>query len=129
MLGEYYSPSAVVEVQVMSNFTAFAYGLEGGPHGAVHSGIGGDMSPSTSPNDPIFFLHHTQIDRLWYLWQQESPETRMLDYAGNKTQYNEGGVDPVAASLTDVLSYIGLAVDLVVSDVMNTTSSLLCYNY
>lgn len=129
MLGEYYSPSAVEEVRVLSNFKDFTYGLEGGPHGAVHAGIGGDMGPSTSPNDPIFFLHHTQIDRLWYLWQQENPEIRMMDYAGNKTQYHKDGPNPEAAALTDVLSYIGLATDLVVRDVMNTTSSLLCYNY
>lgn len=27
------------------------------------------MGPMTSPNDPAFFLHHCNVDRLWYLWQ------------------------------------------------------------
>ena len=24
---------------------------------------------TTSPNDPIFFLHHANIDRIWAAWQ------------------------------------------------------------
>jgi len=27
------------------------------------------MGPGTSPNDPIFFLHHCNIDRIWAGWQ------------------------------------------------------------
>jgi tyrosinase len=31
---------------------------------------GGDMGViATSAFDPIFWAHHTMIDRLWYLWQ------------------------------------------------------------
>jgi tyrosinase len=40
-------------------------------HGQGHEYIGGDMNGgSPSPNDPIFFLHHAQVDRLWAAWQQ-----------------------------------------------------------
>lgn len=28
-----------------------------------------------SPGDPIFFLHHAQIDRVWALWQKKDPAT------------------------------------------------------
>jgi hypothetical protein len=42
--------------------------LESGPHGIVHVTIGGDMSDMGSPNDPIFWLHHCNIDRLWAWW-------------------------------------------------------------
>ena len=31
------------------------------------------MAQMTSPNDPIFFLHHCQVDRIWAQWQQEHP--------------------------------------------------------
>ncbi len=27
---------------------------------------------STSPTDPIFWLHHAQVDRLWHIWQQNN---------------------------------------------------------
>jgi tyrosinase len=43
--------------------------LEGTPHNIVHDEIGGWMSdPQTAAKDPIFWLHHCQIDRLWARW-------------------------------------------------------------
>jgi tyrosinase len=39
-------------------------------HDHVHVWVGGDMQDiNTAAFDPIFFAHHCQIDRLWYLWQ------------------------------------------------------------
>jgi len=40
-------------------------------HNRVHVWVGGnlgDMSPSSSPNDPIFYLNHCNIDRIWEAW-------------------------------------------------------------
>lgn len=34
-------------------------------HSVVHSIIFGDMGPATSPNEPLFFLHHANVDRAW----------------------------------------------------------------
>ena len=28
------------------------------------------MSPSTSPNDPVFYLNHCNVDRIWEAWMQ-----------------------------------------------------------
>lgn len=42
--------------------------LESVPHGAVHSAVGGDMWSGSSPLDPIFWLHHCNVDRLWESW-------------------------------------------------------------
>lgn len=42
-------------------------------HNRVHVWVGGHMGPGTSPNDPIFFLHHCNVDRLWALWQFRHP--------------------------------------------------------
>ena len=38
-------------------------------HNRVHLYIGGNMAPMTSPNDPVFFLHHCFIDKVWADWQ------------------------------------------------------------
>ncbi len=43
-------------------------------HNRVHVFIGGDMSPSTSPNDPVFFLNHCNVDRIWESWMQPPPK-------------------------------------------------------
>jgi tyrosinase len=45
-----------------------ATSLEFGPHNMVHSRIDGDMGQMISPRDPIFWLHHCNIDRLWAQW-------------------------------------------------------------
>jgi tyrosinase len=48
-----------------------AGGLEAAPHNLVHRTIGleGDLgSPKTAARDPIFWLHHANIDRLWVKW-------------------------------------------------------------
>lgn len=43
--------------------------LEDGPHRTVHQTLGAKMAfPYTAAQDPIFFLHHSNIDRLWESW-------------------------------------------------------------
>jgi tyrosinase len=37
-------------------------------HNRVHVWVGGDMGPATSPNDPVFFLNHCNVDRIWEAW-------------------------------------------------------------
>ena len=39
-------------------------------HNSVHRWVAGDMLPATSPNDPVFFLHHCNVDRMWAKWQE-----------------------------------------------------------
>lgn len=47
----------------------FAGHLEFMPHKMLHSGVGGLMADTvTAAQDPIFFLHHANIDRLWESW-------------------------------------------------------------
>lgn len=55
--------------------------LEGQPHNLVHNYIGGvgpldpgpygNMTNFLSPVDPIFFLHHANMDRLWDVWTRQ----------------------------------------------------------
>jgi tyrosinase len=55
--------------------------LEGFPHNKTHNYIGGygpldpgpygNMTNNLSPVDPIFFLHHSNMDRLWDVWTRK----------------------------------------------------------
>jgi tyrosinase len=57
-------------VMQATNFVDFWSGLEG-IHNSVHVWVGGSMgSIPTAPADPIFWMHHANIDRLWWQWQQ-----------------------------------------------------------
>ncbi|WP_250536315.1 tyrosinase family protein [Caballeronia sp. AZ10_KS36] len=52
---------------------AFEPKLENAPHNPVHDIIGNYMADiATAPIDPIFYLHHCNIDRLWNAWSLRS---------------------------------------------------------
>ena len=37
-------------------------------HNRIHVFVGGSMGPGSSPNDPVFFLNHGNVDRQWETW-------------------------------------------------------------
>lgn len=44
--------------------------MEGDPHGLAHTSFGGFISGiPTAAKDPLFFLLHANVDRLWAKWQ------------------------------------------------------------
>lgn len=46
--------------------------MEGNPHGSAHVSFEGYIDdPATAPKDPLFFLLHCNVDRLWALWQRQ----------------------------------------------------------
>jgi hypothetical protein len=45
--------------------------LESGLHNYIHGWVGGNMGyVDASPKDPLFWVHHANIDRIWALWNQ-----------------------------------------------------------
>jgi tyrosinase len=58
--------------------------LEAFPHNQVHNDIAGFMQDNLSPVDPIFFLHHSNIDRLWDVWTRKQ---QGLGAMGNPQNY------------------------------------------
>ncbi|PVV02383.1 hypothetical protein BB560_003165 [Smittium megazygosporum] len=105
-----------VDLGSSKNYTAISVNIQRGIHGAVHNGIGGDMSTMYSPNDSIFFLLHGFVDYLWWKWQSGSP-SRLTDYGGvvNGTQQ----------LLTDVMPGFNVPVN----DVMVLGYGSMCYSY
>lgn len=43
-------------------------GLEAGPHNMIHNWLGGFMGTAGSPRDPLFQMHHCNLDRIWATW-------------------------------------------------------------
>jgi tyrosinase len=56
-------------------FAPFQFRLEG-EHGSVHIAVGGEMATERSPADPLFWLHHANVDRIWARWQERHPRQR-----------------------------------------------------
>ncbi len=73
-------------------------------HNRVHLWVGGSMTPMTSPNDPIFFLHHCFIDKLWADWQkQQDKDWKESGYPGTAPRYNPVSGGPQGHNVPDVL--------------------------
>jgi len=58
-------------------------------HNPVHAWIGGSMGEASSPNDPIFFLHHCYLDLLWERWKHQHPGTPGFTNETGSTDMNE----------------------------------------
>lgn len=57
-----------------SDFNVFQSTLEAAPyHNRLHGLVGGTMGTSASPSDPLFWLHHAFIDKIWADWQVLHP--------------------------------------------------------
>lgn len=71
---------------------SFRNTLEGwvgpGLHNQVHAFVGGDMMAGTSPNDPVFYLHHCQVDRIWAIWQRRFPNNPYIPEIGASAGHN-----------------------------------------
>lgn len=77
-----------------------------GIHNRVHEWVGGDMRLGTSPNDPVFWMHHANIDRIWGGWQNRRGLTNYAAPAGqgpNDPMPQTGGVTP--AQMFTIPSY------------------------
>lgn len=62
--------------------------LEGWPgapglHNQVHVWVGGDMGPATSPNDPVFYLNHCNVDRVWEAWMRDRGRVYVPDQSAS----------------------------------------------
>ena len=75
-----------------SSIGSFRNTLEGwvgpGLHNQVHRFVGGDMGAGTSPNDPVFYLHHCNVDRIWDIWQKRFPNKPYIPETGAATGHN-----------------------------------------
>lgn len=84
----------------------------------------GSDTPAKLLADPVFYLHHAQLDRLWWLWQLRAPNTQLWDYGGKPSPKSTG-----VATLDDILPMGGLAPDIQVREIMETEGNILCYRY
>ena len=67
-------PGLRTEAQTLALGSTYASfrSLEGNPHGSAHVSFGGSISSiPTAARDPLFFLLHCNVDRLWAKWQRQ----------------------------------------------------------
>ena len=60
-----------------------------GVHAGGHFQMGGvGIDAFSSPGDPVFYLHHAQVDRVWSIWHGLKPEERLDQVFGTSTAFN-----------------------------------------
>jgi tyrosinase len=125
----------------------FQFAIEGvrceGLHSSMHfifgsqTGIGlpgADMGDASySPNDPTFYLHHANMDRIWQKWKDFHPSNAEAVGGGtvkNLTLYDTypQGLPP-AAKGSDWLPTSGLLPNNTIADGFSTTKGIHCYVY
>lgn len=91
------------EILANSTYTGFTFALESDAHDKVHNWCNGTITaPPTAAQDPIFWLLHANVDRIWNIWQET--------HNGVPHFFNEGDavLDPwegtTAADVDSVLS-------------------------
>ena len=96
----------------------------------ICTGVGLDMSDGfASPGDPIFFLHHAQIDRIWALWQKKEPATRQYAITGTGTFFNYPPSPDVKLSDKIDLGKLSPEGPRPIKDFMDTKGGPFCYEY
>ncbi|KAI1260053.1 amino acid transporter [Xylariaceae sp. FL1019] len=117
------------------------------PHSSAHLAVGGTLEDqAASPGDPLFFLHHTNLDRLWWQWQQDNLPSRLYEMGGRSIPKLEaltsyGWLFPSDAimdydgdaynttTLNHNLWMAGIAPNATVRDVMDLKGDLICAEY
>ncbi|KAH7330593.1 Di-copper centre-containing protein [Rhizoctonia solani] len=115
-------------------------------HANVHMIMGGDLAGTCptaagstcqggstwTPNDPMFFLHHANIDRIWWLWQRKSPRNFFAFKGGSNMTYTDPAFPngyPPWLSITDKMPTDNLFSQPTILSTMNTLSGDYCYVY
>jgi hypothetical protein len=70
--------------------------MEANPHALPHLFIGYSMSTMASPDDPIFWLHHCNMDRLWHIWIDCNGYDKIDQKDLGPDQYK--GVNPISGT-------------------------------
>ncbi|KAF9558272.1 Di-copper centre-containing protein [Agrocybe pediades] len=128
------SREAVEKALAQPTFEKFRVELEGGEdrpseHGSGHLVIGGDLGNLySSPADPLFFLHHANLDRLWWKWQTMDLRRRLTDISG-KTLPFATPKHKTNVALDFMLKYDRLAASIPIKEIMDVREFPLCYVY
>lgn len=96
----------------------------------IFTGVGSDMIDTfASPGDPIFFLHHAQIDRIWALWQKKDPASRQYAITGTGTFFNYPPSPDVKITDKIDLGKLSPGGPGPIKDFMDTKGGPFCYEY
>lgn len=107
------------------------------------------VNVALSPADPLFYLHHAYLDKLWWEWQELDLEARLVDMGGRNQPGSGGGPggggpggpgglptvladngDPGnVTTLNHVLGMVEIVPDAIIAEVMDLRGDVVCAEY
>jgi tyrosinase len=85
--------------------------LEQTPHNDVHVAVGGPggwmIDPDEAAKDPIFWLHHSNIDRVWAEWNVNHADPTASAWLNQKFEFFDENGTKVSKSCGEVLDTVG----------------------
>ncbi|KAJ4181994.1 hypothetical protein NW755_010682 [Fusarium falciforme] len=107
-----------------------------GIHPGAHHSLGGDPGRDfwVSSGEPAFWAHHTNIDRVWWMWQMLDPDVRAANVStavnGPITMYDlyEPHQNATIFELQN-LGYVAEGKEVALGELMSTTEGMFCYVY
>ncbi|KAF3929394.1 Tyrosinase [Dactylella cylindrospora] len=142
--GRYLAKNQTKITLLAKDFYDFDKIVEGGPsfeasgvHGGGHYGIGGTLGTMgdlyVSPGDPAFWLHHANLDRVWWSWQKLKWPARKYDFGGPSClmDYYVPGQTQACPNVT-LSQPINLGFNhkgFTVAEIMDIESGWACYTY
>ncbi|PWW79822.1 Di-copper centre-containing protein [Tuber magnatum] len=104
-----------------------------GIHGGGHYSIGGEAGDLyASPGEPVFYLHHANLDRIYWQWQSMDLPARLSDISGPVGMF--GPTTGPNVTLSFPIDMGPLAPSVTIQDLMDvegnrTGTGVLCYTY
>ncbi|KAJ5432315.1 uncharacterized protein N7458_011471 [Penicillium daleae] len=99
-------------------------------HGSHPFGVGGVLgtlgNSAHRPGDPLFFLHHCNIDRVLWNWQQKDLPRRLHEVGGPIEPLDYSGQN---VTLDFEINIGKLAGNATLEQLLNTKGDVLCYDY
>ena len=95
-------PGLRTEAQTLALGTQYAAfrTMETNPHGTAHTSFDGSISTiPTAAKDPLFFLLHCNVDRLWAKWQRQNGRFNPALAAS----FDNNGGNPIGHNLPDTM--------------------------
>ncbi|KAF4312431.1 putative tyrosinase central domain protein [Botryosphaeria dothidea] len=120
-----YTDVSTFQTMMQGDFPNGFLGVHTGGHMTLNADPAGDLF--ASPGDPSFFLHHAQIDRVWWTWQNLDVAARTFSVGGTITLNNS----PPSRNTTldDVLDLQYTGGSIIIRDAMSTVAGPFCYVY
>jgi tyrosinase len=148
-------PKLVKEVLAQPDYTSFARMVEKtrsfdppNIHASGHFGVGGilgtmgnaaespggeslllqfcELALTETQKDPVFYLHHGNIDRIFWEWQQKDLKTRLNQVGGPIEPFDYSGKN---VTLDFKINIGALAGDATLKELLDTRGGRLCYTY